>query len=81
MTYTDSQRTATIDTTRSTKVIGPAGPSITNVALSRPIRRDAPPASTTAANGRDDVTPVTLAQQTGAQSGDGPGVLAAQQRL
>src|SRR6185369_12804681 len=77
MTNTGVQRALTIDTTRSTRVVGPVeGLSKASVALSRPIRRDAPPASTTAANGRDDVTPVTLAQ-----SVDGPGVLATKQRL
>src|SRR5579884_775022 len=45
-----------------------------NVALSRPIRRDAPPANTTPANAIGWVDDC-------ATSGDGPGVAAAQQRL
>ena len=43
------------------------------VALSRPIRRDAPPASTTAASGTGDVTSRRLV--------DGPGVFATQQAI
>src|SRR5690349_18154193 len=74
-----------MDTTRCSRVVRPAGPSMTTVALSRPMRREAPPARMTAANGSGDVTYVTLAQHDGQmpedRSVDRPGVLTAQQRL
>src|SRR6478735_1300856 len=69
MTKTGAHRGLTADTVCSTRVL----PSNTAVALSRPIRRDAPPARRTAASGTRDVTSVRLV--------DGPGVLAAEQRL
>src|SRR4051812_47683692 len=69
ITNTGEQRGLTIETTRSTSVV----PSYGKLALSRPIRRDAPPANTIAANGIRDVMGETLV--------DGPGVLAAKQRL
>src|ERR1700709_2447350 len=69
MTKTGPQRGLTAATTCSTRVL----PSNIDVALSRPIRREAPPARTTAASGTGVVTPTRLV--------DGPGVFTAQQRL
>src|SRR3954462_4142101 len=69
MTKTGEHRALRAETTSSTMV----DPSKGKVALSRPIRRDAPPASTTAASGTGDVTSMRLV--------DGPGVFTAQQRL
>src|ERR1700754_3219398 len=69
MMNTGEHRGLTTDTTRSTNVV----PSYCRVALSRPIRRDAPPASTTAASGTGVVTAERLV--------DGPGVFAPQQGL
>src|SRR4051812_15453586 len=69
ITNTGAQRGLTIDTTRSRSVV----PLYGRPALSRPIRRDAPPANTTAASGIREVMAETLV--------DGPGVLATKQRL
>src|SRR4051794_26244260 len=69
ITNTGEHRGLTIDTVRSRSVV----PSYRRLALSRPIRRDAPPANTIAASGIRDVMAETLV--------DGPGVLAAKQRL
>ena len=69
MTKTGEHRALRAETTSSTMV----EPSKGRVALSRPIRRDAPPARTTAASGTGDVTSMRLV--------DGPGVFTAQQRL
>src|SRR5882757_5878370 len=67
-TKTGEQRSPRTATACSTNVVSPAGPEKLRVALSRPIRRDAPPARMTAANGV--VTSV-----------DGPGVFATEQGL
>src|SRR6476646_9677750 len=69
MTKTGEHLALSAETTNSTMV----EPSKGKVALSRPIRRGAPPASTRAASGTGDVTSMRLV--------DGSGVFTAQQRL
>src|SRR5882757_5065614 len=67
-TKTGEQRSPRIATARSTNVVSPSRPEKLRVALSRPMRRDAPPARMTAANGV-----ATLF--------DGPGVFSTEQGL
>src|SRR4029078_9864286 len=70
ITNTGEHRGLTVETVRSRSVV----PSYRRLALSRPIRRDAPPARMTAASGgTEGLTSVRLVA--------GPGVLAAKQRL
>src|SRR6478672_5501914 len=69
ITKIGEHRGLTVDTARSRSVV----PSYGRLALSRPIRRDAPPAKMIAASGTGGVTSERLV--------DGPGVLAAKQRL